>query len=487
MTSTQSLRLRGVCLLLTVGLSGAVVLGDSITLQSGKTIEGVVKQVDGGYEITDSSGLKKFIAAEEVKRVKLTNQGKVTEAEADERLASLQRSVESERSLDRIINRYRQFIQMNADTPAATRAEEDLKLWQSRREQKMTKVGKRWLTAQERDDDLLATAKTVETITNLLEAGRTNEAVQLVRRGLEDNPENLSLLYLNGVLQMRRGQYLEARRSFELVSQQIDQHAPTLLNTAVLMVQFKRWAPAVVALDQAMTSAPGNQEILDNVLEFTRLAPDTTRRSTPFERMTARFAEQEAVLVNQMAQRGLYRWGSRWVDQATLDQAKNAQAVFDKKKIELQAEIDKTAEELRSKADQAQRLERLIRIMEAESLVTDPTTGRTYRRAYPPAYFDTQRELELVRDEGRGLERRQQELRQQITDLEATAPAPPFEGKLKPIGERGVPVVLPTRDTARDSGRDPGRDPRRDPATQPATTRPTTPTEWRPPLLPPTK
>ena len=415
---------------------------DSLTLKDGSLLEGVIRQVDGGYQIATANGAERFVATEDVKSIKLSNEGKVTPGNARERLQSLQRSVENERDLSHIIDKYEQFITMNANTDAAGLAQAELDQWRARRDRNMVKVGRDWMTPVERDQKLIAAAKRVEDVCGMLSAGQFDAASAALRTGLDEEPDNVSYLYLSGVLQIQRSQFNEAKRSFDSVLAQVTDHVPTLFNEAVLAAQFKRWPQAIAGLDQAITLAPGQPEILEGVLAFSQIAPESAQRTPPFERLMQKFGPQEADLEQRMAGKGLYRLGSRWVDKATIDKANAEQAAYEKTKSDMDADYHQTQDRVHKIDEQIATVERLLQQMERDSVYVD-RDGTVINRGLPPAYWDSQRDLDNLKTQRKTEQTHTEELKKKAADVERTAPKLPGVGRMEPIGVNGVPIVLP--------------------------------------------
>lgn len=435
----RPLRLALAGILAVAGSVGA----DSITLRDGTILGGVVRQVKDGYEITAADGKTSFVPIDSVKSIKLSNAGKTSEQDGKERLASLRRSVESETQIPRIIDRYKQFIEMNKGTEAATAAGKDLEQWESRKAQEMVKVGAKWMTPKERDQYLVDSAKRANEIADQIAAGDIAGAMQRVAQGLEENPANLSLAYLDGVLQLRRNRHNEAKRSFDVVSEQIPDHPPTLYNQAALAAHFKRWPNAIGLFEKVMTLAPGQPEILNGVTEFLRLVPEASRRNAAFDRLAAIYNRQEAALEAQMAKKSLYRFGSAWANQATLDEMKKKLAEFEEKKKSMQSDYDASQEKIKQIARDIDRIDSQLNQLEFERIRTDPVSGRTIYMPRPQIYYDLQAERDRYLRDLSNEQTKSEDLKRQAKELEAQAPKQPFKGEVEPIGEAGVPILLP--------------------------------------------
>ena len=420
---------------------------DRLVRRDGTVLAGKARQVDGGYEITGDNGLKKFVPSTDIASIKIENTGRLDEATARERFESLRRSSENERDVGRAIERYEAILAQTEGTTAAGDARKELATWRDRRDRKMIRVGKNWLTPEEHDALFSEIARRADGIRAALADGNLNEAAAQLRDASTLDPDNMSFLYLTGVMQYRRGQFAEAKRSFDAVADQVPDHAPTLINQAALLVHYKRWPQAAAALDAAMAAAPENAEILDNVTEFIQMLPDGSRKSNVVDRMMKRYGVQEAALEQRMAEGKRFRWGSGWVDEAKLADLRKQLDAHEQTKREMQTEFDQANERLRQIDEDATRTTNTLRQMEREQFYRDAETGRTIRRQLPQAYWDFTHDLEVLKNRRREEQAKVDELKKKAEQVEKSAPAAPYRGSVEPIGEAGVPVLLPASAT----------------------------------------
>src|SRR5439155_24004758 len=96
--------------------------------------------------------------------------------------------------------------------------------------------------------------------------------------------------------------------SFESVVAEAADHAPTLNNLAVILWKQNAQAGAMGYYERALSSAPDSREILDNVAEALNALPAEQRKSTVATKLARHFADRDAALQKNMAERGLYRW-----------------------------------------------------------------------------------------------------------------------------------------------------------------------------------
>jgi tetratricopeptide (TPR) repeat protein len=438
---------------------------DSLTLTDGTRVEGIVRKTEGGYEVTLADGSRKQYRADQVRSVAVTSDAKPTEQQARDRLASLRRSVEFDTDLNRIIERYDNFVQMNAGTAALAEAKKDLDQWRDRRSKGMVKVGRKWVTPQERVKLYEASLKTIDEIRTLQQAGKSAEAMKLLRAALDEDPANVSYQYLNGVALARRGAWGEAQKAFNEVAQQVGDHAPTLSNRALCAVQTKRLPVAMQLLEQAMSLDPNVPSLVDNAAELLQMVPDAQRKGAIYDKLLQRFVEQDSLLQQQFGQKGLYRWGSGWVPREKLDDLKKKREEYEKQKDDLQRQFDESAAELKQKQDTIRANEETMDRIKRDNIGFD-ADGRPIRRALPDSYWELDRENQQLKRDIDAAKDRQTKLRRDAADLEKREPNPPFKGSMALIGEDGVPVIVPPPPPPTTA---PSTDSTTQPATAPAT------------------
>lgn len=429
------------CVLVT--LAPLTARADRITLRDGTLLSGTVKQVDGGFEVVGDNGVKRFVPSADIKSIKIDNTGKLDESAARDRFESLRRSSENERDAARAVDRYETLVSLIDGTAAGAEAKKELDVWRDRRDRKMARIGKAWLTPAEHDALYGEIAGRADAIRAALAANDLARASALLREATPLDPDNVSTLYLTGVLQYRRGQFAEAKKSFDQIAEQIADHPPTLVNQAVLLVRFKRWPQAATALDAAMAAAPENGDILDNVTEFLQLIPEANRKSNVVERLSKRYAVQEASLEQRMErEHKLYRWGSRWVDEKTLAEFKKQRDEHEQLKRDMAKEYDEGTARVRQLDDDARRTNTMIGEIERDALIRDDS-GKVFQRSYPQAYWDLKRDLEILAGRRREEVAKLDALKKKAEQVEKSSPSAPYRGTLEPIGERGVPILLP--------------------------------------------
>lgn len=471
--------------MLVLMLAGGELLGDAIVLRDGSRIEGKVRRGDGGWTVTLPDGSSVFVASADVRSLEMTPVTRPTDDVALSRLNSLRRSVEGLSDARLVVERYRQYLELNDGTPAANAAREDLKLWQERVDRGLRRQGNRWIEPAEYEQFVLAQTRAALEARALLKAARTREAELLLRKLLADDPQNLSAVYLLGVVQYRQDQLVPARRSFEQVLQGAPQHAPSLNNVAVILFRQRQFGASLSFYEQAMSAAPGQRDLLDNVAEALEAAPDEVRKGLAGQRLARRFAEQDSALQRELGEKGLFRWGSTWIDRGELGRLREAEQQVNQRLTDLERDREITQQRIQRVNRDIDANEQTLRTIEQQSWVRTPD-GRMIRVAYPPAYYDIQRDIRRLASERDELQLRLDALREEAARVKQGLPKPRFTGVQQLIGEDGVPLnesalrrLLPapiqepapsSEPTPRPSTQ-PAADP--DPSsTRPATTRP---------------
>lgn len=441
--------------------------GDVIVLRDGSRIEGQVRRSDGGWTVTLSDGSTVLVDSADVRSLEMTPATRPSDDVALARLSSLRRSVENLTDPRIVVERYRQYLELNDGTPAAEQAKQDLKLWQERADRGLRKHGGRWLEPAQLEQVVLEQNRSALEARALIKAGRTRDAEILLRQVLSDDPTNISALYLLGVIQLRQDQLVSARRSFEQVLQAAPQHAPSLNNIAVILFRQRQFGASLSFYDQALSAAPGQRDLLDNVAEALEAVPEEVRRGLAGQRLVRRFAEQDSLLQRDLSEKGLFRWGSRWIDRAELGRLQEIERQVNQRLSDLDRDREITQQRIQRINRDIEANEQTLRTIEQQSWVRTPD-GRMIRLAYPPAYYDIQRDIRRLSAERDDLQLRLSALREEVTRTRQSLPRPKFTGVQQLIGEDGVPLdesalrkLLPPNPV------DPARPPVSQPTSQP--------------------
>ena len=419
------------------------VRADILRLNDGTSMEGVVKRNGDGYDVTDAAGKLTHIAAENVRGIELTAKvGGASDAEG--RLGSLRRSVENITDFKVILERYARFIELNKDPAIAKDAEKDIAIWHDRIARGMTKVGTKWVTADERAALLEKGMVTADQARQLLKQGRLKEAEPILNQAIDEDPTNVSALYLRGWMLYNQEQLLPSRKAFEADVAILKDHAPTLNNLGVVLWRVNAHAQALNYYEQAMLASPLNRDVLDNVAEALNALPVNERAAPVAVKATRRFTEQDTTLQQQMAQRGWYRWGSTWVDRTQLEQFKAAEAELQKKLDAMNIEFEVNKKKVANIDDDIDSNQRRMRSLESSTVVRD-SQGNVVRTPLPSRYYDYEAENKKLARDRIDLVAKMEGLRIEAKKAQQQVPMPRFKGVQRMIGVEGTPVLPPTR------------------------------------------
>ena len=433
-------------ILLVLGAGMAVpAWGDSIQLKDGTKLEGDLKKGSGGYVLTDSAGKSKFIANDRVKSIEL-GLGASAAASPDRAQANLdshRRSVGYLGDIDEIIKRYERFIEQSAGTSVEETARQDLAEWRERREQGLVKYGTRWVTPQDKAALQEQALRQANEARRALRDGKLEEADSLLSQALSEDPNNVTALYLRGLLQAKQDQLVPARKSFEAVNEQAPNHAPTLNNIAVILGRQNQFPASLNMYDQAMQASPRNRSVLDNVAQAIWNLPDAQRDSAITQRVMRRFNEQDVALANELGPQGLHRWGGTWVTTAQLEELKEAEREAKDKLDRLSAEFDGVKVGIDNIDKEIEENERSMRRLETTAYVRD-INGQIWQSALPPIYDE-------LREDNRKLQRERAEqfarldrLREQAKAVNRDLPVPKFTGIQQLMDDEHAPIVPPS-------------------------------------------
>lgn len=363
----------------------------------------------------------------------------VSEDTARSRLTLLRRSADRETDAARVIQRYEVFIRQHSGTEAARQAQDELAIWRERRDNQHARVGDRWLDGPALQALFERDLRTINDIRAAMDQGHYAPAAQLLAQALSEQPDNVSFQYLDGALSQRAGDAATARRRYGQVLQLLPDHAPSLNNVAVLLVGQRRVTAAADSLERALRAAPGRAELIDNAVELVAMTQGESRNAA-VARLTRTLEPQERALQQQRESEGIFRWGSQWVDRATLDTLRAAEQAFAQKVVDLDRQWNEAQNRIEQNQESIRLSENLLRRIEFSTFARD-AQGNVVRLPLPESYWETQRDIQRFQERIAEDARLQEDLRAQFVAHEQTRPTPQFRGTLLPVGPEGVPLM----------------------------------------------
>jgi tetratricopeptide (TPR) repeat protein len=450
MRRTAMLAVWGGALLALMASASPDAWGDTVHLKDGSKIEGeVIEKTGAGWVIKGADGKTVSVATDQVKSFEAKRGA--TADEPIKRLESLRRSVDGATDIPKILERYRKFIEQYVGTAAETEALKDVHIWEQRLSQSMVKVGSAWLTPMEQQERRRKGAEQAEAARQMLIAGRLRDATKAIDSAISEDPQNAAAHYLRGVVSYRQEQLVNARKAFDVVAQLEPAHAPTHNNLAVIMWANKQYAGAINSYGQAMNLAVGTRSILDNVAEALNELPESQRDNAATKKVVLLFNAQDMLLQKRMKTRGLYRWGSTWVDEKTLKDLQVEQDRIDESIERMEEEYEQVQDRIEEIDRDMGDTQRSIRRIEASSYGRD-ASGRAVRLSYPRLYYDLKRDLEQLHDERDGEAEKTGRLRKKAKEIRQSISVPRYAGVQQIIGVEGAPGLEPLANANQKAG-----------------------------------
>jgi tetratricopeptide (TPR) repeat protein len=414
--------------------------GDVIHLKDGRVLRGTVQRGPEGYVVTTEDGKRETIPVDRVKLLEATNDPAGADR-AMQGLESLRRAVLNLDDIDQILERFRRFVDQNPDTPAAREAMRDIQQWEERKAQGLVKFAGQWVTQRIREQSRRQSLDNAQQALQLLKQGRMTEADPLLRQALDEDPQNVTAMYLRAYLLAEQDQLVAAKKLLEETLALVPDHVPTLNNLAVVLWRQKQPAAAMVRYDRAMMVSPGNKQVLNNVAEALHALPEDARRGTAAQKARQRFESQDAQLQAELEPTGWYRWGSTWVNRDQLNQLREAERQIQDRLDALSAQFDDTQAAIRRIESDMEGNARSMRQIEASSYIRD-WDGNFIAVPYPPLYYDLQRDnANLVRQREAEV-MKLQSLRQAANEVRKQLPVPRYTGAQRPFGPEGAPLMM---------------------------------------------
>lgn len=427
-------------LMLVMMMGMSPVLADIVHLKDGTTLTGEIKRTGEGYNVTDAKGKVTSVPLDAVRSIELARNAGDANTVAASRLFSLRRSVEAINDIKTIIDRYQKFIEQNKGMPVAKDAEKDLAEWKDRLDKHMVKVGTKWVLPEDVSAMQEKALISADEARDLLKQNRLNDAAAAVAKALNEDPRNVSALYLKGLILYRQDKIPDARKTFEAVKEIAPDHGPTLNNLAVILWRQNQHAASLNAYFAAMQAMPLNKEVLNNVAEALNSAPEDVKKGVIAQKVFKLWNEQDMQLQQQMLQSGLYRWGATWVDKAMHEKLQAAEKEVKDKIAKLETEFADAQARITTIDAQITQNNDAMRWMENQRWAQD-ATGRLIAYPLPPQYWDydrANRRLEVQRKESVAL---LDALRAKALVVKQQLPVPKYTGVQLAIGVEGTPAM----------------------------------------------
>jgi tetratricopeptide (TPR) repeat protein len=437
------------------------VRADVLVLDDGTRVEGKAHKDGDHWVVIDNAGQETDVPADRIVSFQL-GRGQ-SGGTAAQRLADLRSSVDGLHDLPTIIQRFQAFVDQNPGTPEAEQAKADLATWQQRLDQNCVKIGKQWLTPGDRDKLIASEVDNDDRIGLLIQQSQLEDAAQAAQQALELDPGDPTAMYMYGVVLDEQEKVGAARNQFEAVNKIVSQHAPTLNNLAVELSRSNLHPLALGIFTQAMQASPVNQTILDNVAEGLHAVTHDEHNAPQVIAAAKLFVEQDELLQKKLKDKGLRRWGAKWVTdeqfaklQAEEDAIKNRLDLIQSDYDSTQRDADADAATINSDTQDMQQMMQFqnvqigsgpvgVRGMPGGGGRGGPAMG--YNSAtiggntvLPQRYYDDQTEINRMTADRQKLLQHMADLSNEAQSAQQSVSVPMYTGMYKLFGPEGAPI-----------------------------------------------
>ena len=427
----------------------SVAAADVVTLRDGSEIEGDVRRVGDGYEITTADGDVRTVPTYDVAGLRRGGRAGGAATDAEAALSSLKRTVLHLDDLAEIVARYDRFLDQFGDRDADLRtdAQAERDKWQRRLAEGRVRFRGKWVTPAAQRLLAKRALDEVNKVRLLIKAGDDDEARRQLRVRLRAEPSDVSALYLLALLDHRRGDVVSARERYETLADREPRHAPTLNNLAIVLVDQNQLPRAAVFMERALAASPGSKSLLDNAAELLHLIETddgvvNNVGDNLLGRLRARFERQDEQLAARLAGDGWNRWGSKWVDDETMTKIEAAREEIDRDVLALRQAYQGRQQQLQLVRNEIAAGRQLMRDLERSGTFID-INGIPRKRPPPPSFYETQARVANLEAEADRIAAELPRIEAEAEQVRTRLPVPPYDGRLDPINEDGVPVVMP--------------------------------------------
>ena len=417
-------------------------IGEVVHLNDGTTLEGELQRTSEGWVVTGADGKVNVVTPSQVKSIEFKKSGSPSDT-PEQRLASLRRAVANQSDAAKVIERFNAFIAQNPNTPAAKDAVQDLAVWQDRLAKGMVRAGDQWVTKEKLAELRSKSMQVAEAARALIAAGKLTDAGPMIDQALAASPQDPALLYLRALIEYRQTHIIPARNDLQTAEVAAPDSGTIHNNIAVILWKQRSQMPALGEYDKAMLAKPQDQTILDNVHEALHALPAEYRDKDLTKRAKEHFLEQDTALQRTMAAKGLYRWGSDWLNQKDYDKIQAQQKVVQDKIDSMQKDFDGLKAAMLKIDRDIVNDQQVMQSMLAASVQTDPYSNRTYSLPLPQRYYDLQRDVANLKSQKVLDQKQMEDLQKFAVQQKQMMPQEKYTGVFKPFDVEGMPGGAP--------------------------------------------
>ena len=285
--SCRRLMLGGLLLAL-LALNIPLALAGTITLKDGTVLEGEIKKLGSSYTVRTTDGQFKMVAEDQIESVEGVEGAPAADGTSGDPAAgpSFEEVLRKSERLETAVRGsalWQTWIDKNESHPKLSEAEEQLKLWKERVDQKAERINGDWIGG----DDLKDLQEKVRELTDRAAyALNDNQATLDVMKDLTEArrlypkyiPTNFYLGYWNAL--KGPSKYNEAARYFETVLRQAPNMSEALNNIAIIYSVKGQHEKAILTFHKAV-QLDENPVIVGNLMSAFNNAPRAMYQANP--------------------------------------------------------------------------------------------------------------------------------------------------------------------------------------------------------------
>jgi len=368
---------------LVAAVSAPLAHADTITLKGGRSVSGSFYRQGDKYVIEPYQGAAFSVPVGDVTGVVLAPNPNSSQAKGRP-WNLLQYRISQSNSLPAIIKMIKQFMASNPHSASLPAAQKDLIQYRQYNELHMIKLGQKWISPPALAAIRAKVDARLHLAVQLYLRGKLSRASQTANSASRLLPTSVHAWVIAGVIDDRLNHLQAARRCFAKALHLAPDNIAALNNAAILNFHIHRQPRSLVLFSKALTIDSGNRQLLDNIYATLR-AYKGNRKSPLFTNLRRSFKLADHAMQVRMARRGLYRVGGTWVPRKEYQKLAAKLALFQQKKLAIQASYDSTL--LALKAVDAQIRQTNIQIASLQNAIGSLEVQQSVL-AYQTGYYD---------------------------------------------------------------------------------------------------
>jgi len=297
-------------------LTGAT-RADHIWLRDGREFDGTISRQGGQMLIHVENGNTVTVTADQVQRVALTGTQSPAEKSESE-WTRIKSTIARTDDLRTITGMLATFIKTYPDLKLTAAAQQMLDQYNQYATDGFIKFRNKWMAPDTRDAILHQAATQAKLALTLYRSGKLKEALDTALDALKTDEQNSTALATAGLATARLSKWVKAKDYFQKLAEVDPGDVLAQNNLAIVAYIQHRQPEGLLDYKKALDAAPANRLLLDNITEA--LGDYHGAKDVPaYTDLVRAFVQADARMADQMAQRGLYRFGSTWVTQEQKD------------------------------------------------------------------------------------------------------------------------------------------------------------------------